>query len=71
MYPNNLLAFDINDCKVYDLKYNTQFYFKVKLEKKTKIIQDIYYIGIDKDRIKSLEKFIYLLQKNERWILIS
>lgn len=56
-------SFDINDCKKYDLKYNTQFYFEINLKNNKKTIRDIYFIGIDKNRIKKIEKFIYLLQK--------
>lgn len=49
-------SFDIEDCKKYHLKYNTQFYFCEESKKKSILDErEIYFVGYDKGRIKLLE----------------
>ncbi|MGO2358374.1 MAG: hypothetical protein ACTH6S_12345 [Mesonia sp.] len=61
---SEIWSFDPNDCKKYDLKYNTTFYFKnIKLPK-NKIEFDVSFLGINKGRRKELENIEGVLNKN-------
>jgi hypothetical protein len=47
-------SFDPSDCKKYNMKYNSQFYFKeIKISKK-KVISDVLFVGKDKGRYEKL-----------------
>jgi hypothetical protein len=69
-----LWSFDPYDCKKYDLKYNTQFYFdisKIIKNKKKSNQYDVLFIGKDKGRLnrllnikKGLEKFSLKIKFN-------
>lgn len=48
-------SFDYDDCKKYNLFYNSQFYFKVD-NIKNKPEYDVFFIGIDKGRYKTILK---------------
>lgn len=49
-----LWTFDYEDSKKYDLSYNPQYFFKNISLPKTNIIDDVYFLGADKGRIKQL-----------------
>lgn len=61
-------SFDLNDCREYKLKKNTQFLFKnnidlAPLEKKK---EKIYFIGADKGRISKIEKIVEDIKEVEK-----
>lgn len=45
-----LWSFDPEDCKIYDMKFNTTFYFKDILLPKNNIVYDIVFVGMNKGR---------------------
>ncbi|HCF38752.1 MAG TPA: hypothetical protein DER56_06830, partial [Thermosipho africanus] len=47
-------SYSLVDCKKYNFKYNTTFYFKELVVPKTKPVYDIFFIGKDKGRLKEL-----------------
>jgi hypothetical protein len=57
-------SFDQNDCKKYNLRFNTSFYFSSIKLPENKIIYDIFFVGKDKGRsfiLNELEKKIEAL----------
>lgn len=59
-------SFDPNDCKKHGLKYNTQFFIEKNLEyinNSSKCEQDVFYVGVDKDRSKILSKLKNIFDK--------
>ncbi|MGL4865413.1 MAG: hypothetical protein ACRC3I_04195 [Cetobacterium sp.] len=58
-------SFDLNDCKKYNLKINTQFYFETYLDSPSLKFQKekIYFIGSDKGRIIKIKKFLEEIKK--------
>jgi hypothetical protein len=48
-------SFDKVDCELYNLKFNTQFYFKDIQLPVSEIVYDVSFVGIDKGRKKNLE----------------
>lgn len=48
-------SFDLMDCKNYNLKYNTSFYFSNIILPQNEICYDVVYLGLDKGRRKYLE----------------
>lgn len=52
-------SFDPDDCKKYNLKYNTQYFYKKDIDENLEKAWDIYFLGTDKNRalkILNLEK---------------
>jgi len=47
-------SFDEKDCKKYDLKYNTQYYFRDIYLPDNKIENDVFFVGGDKGRLENL-----------------
>lgn len=58
-------SFDFNDCKKYNLKINTQFYFEVNSDLLSLNSQNekIYFVGVDKGRILKINKIIEEIKK--------
>lgn len=57
-----IYSFDEEDCKKYNLEYNTQFFYK-----ETECyheIYDLYFIGVDKGRCKQIEKIYQFLKQH-------
>ncbi|WP_284036360.1 hypothetical protein [Neobacillus sp. 114] len=60
-----LWSFDINDCKNYGMNYISTYYFSnIKLTK-TKIKNDIYFMGADKGRLDKLLKLKETFEKSD------
>lgn len=58
-------SFDPDDCIVYNLKFNTQYFSpNTHFRKKNKLKWDTYFLGTDKDRLSVLIKLKELLEKN-------
>lgn len=57
-------SFDPEDCKTFDLKFNTTFYFKDIFLPKNNIVYDTIFLGINKSRRLYLNKLELLLNKN-------
>ena len=69
-------SYDIEDCKKYDLRYNTQFYFKelIRDVSSTDTIWDFCFIGGEKGRIATIEKCRDLIEKagySSNFIIVS
>lgn len=58
-------SFDPSDCKKYNLKFNTTFYFKGISLPKNEIEYDAIFLGINKSRRDYLNKLELLLNKNK------
>lgn len=63
-YTNEIWSFDEADCKKYNLKYNTQYYFKGIEQPETKNKRDVFFVGGDKGRIEDLVSLKNTLDKN-------
>lgn len=68
MVPKNLRnkcecwSFDETECKRYGLRYNTQFYFKPQKSLQSRVLQDVFFVGLDKQRKIELDKMMNILQ---------
>ena len=58
-----IYSFDEQDCKEYNLKYNTQFFFKSTRNKNT-FVNDMYFVGVDKNRYKYIDELYMYLTSN-------
>lgn len=59
-----LWSFDQSDCKQYNMNYNPQFYMRCKTYQELPIIQDAFFIGQDKGRLKILSEMEETLKKH-------
>jgi hypothetical protein len=53
-YINEMWSYSPDDCKKYDLKYNSQFYFSSIALTKTEMLYDVFFLGRDKGRLTEL-----------------
>ena len=56
-------SFDPDDCKEYNLKYNTQYYNKINIDENLEIKWDAYFLGVDKNRATQILKLKELLKE--------
>lgn len=51
-------SYDLNDCKKYNIRYNTQFYFKeiADLNYKESLLYDVFFVGKEKGRMHELKE---------------
>ena len=54
-------SFDKADCKIYNMRYNTVFYFDNILISHKSVVYDVCFIGYDKGRRKEIEKISQIL----------
>lgn len=57
-------SFDKNDCEKYNMKYNSQYYFKTKELPDYKEENDVFFIGLDKGRAKKIEEIFGFCRSN-------
>lgn len=59
-YSAEIWSFDFNDIEKYQFKCNTTFYFEEKMIKRSdsNINQDLFYVGVDKDRAEILSSLM-------------
>lgn len=59
-------SFDRQDCEKYGLKYNHQFYFEQKVERKKDIryLSDVFFLGKDKGRLSFLREIKKIFSNN-------
>lgn len=58
-------TFDHRDAVKYHMKENTQYYFEVNYSKRNSIKNDVFFVGIDKEREEILEKCKEIFEDNE------
>lgn len=69
-----LWSFDVNDCKKYDMKYNSTYYFNCLNAIENDVIYDMFFIGRDKGRyetIRCLESEIQSMGYSTNFMIIK
>lgn len=69
-----LWSFDKRDCEIYQMRYNTQYFFARYPRKNTPITQDFYFVGKEKGRysvLKELEKKLASFGYSTKFIITA
>lgn len=64
MVVDKIYSFDLNDCRKYNLFYNSQFYFNIRKDPDVILAYDSCFIGYDKGRYKILKQIADTLEQN-------